>query len=341
MWAFWALILFLALFSLKEAEYFMQTIASSLPPHDYTEIVSVLAASMLPTTRIVQSQSSFQPKSFLSLLSRHKVNIVTMSAANIYQCTQQKDQSIQIYETQQTQLDLGNVKVVSFWDAKMHPKILDKFATLFPNGIATPLHMAPNLGGQVTLPIRTGDSQGYLFHNLQAMVIDDDEQPLGPHEIGRLMFAIDPPRGVSMLGPAVGHSTEIVESNWIDSGGVGYLTEDGEVFIVERRREKFIANGEEIYTSDLEAYLAKLPYVQSACVIDAPSEDQNAVIVAAVVKEADSLITEDEIANHLSLYFNHPFKGFVTFVNTLETTGRAGNKRLYFRELVTNLLQIN
>jgi acyl-CoA synthetase (AMP-forming)/AMP-acid ligase II len=81
---------------------------------------------------------------------------------------------------------------------------------------------------------------------------------------------------------------------FVRSGDIGYLDEDGYLFIVDRKKEIIIRGGENISTAEVEAELYACDAVTEACVFGAPDERLGEVPVAIIHANGGAL-NEDEL----------------------------------------------
>jgi acyl-CoA synthetase (AMP-forming)/AMP-acid ligase II len=70
---------------------------------------------------------------------------------------------------------------------------------------------------------------------------------------------------------------------FIRTGDVGRFDEDGFVVLVDRKKDMIISGGFNVYSSDLEAVLARHPDVAEVAVVGVPSERWGETPVAFVV----------------------------------------------------------
>lgn len=89
---------------------------------------------------------------------------------------------------------------------------------------------------------------------------------------------------------------KVVTDGWYHSGDIGYLGENGYLFLTDRKDSMIITGGENVFPSEIENCIMTLsPEVQEVCVAGLPDPVWGEMIVAAVVKRADSGLTEDDI----------------------------------------------
>ena len=89
----------------------------------------------------------------------------------------------------------------------------------------------------------------------------------------------------------------ISPDGWVRTGDVGYLDEDGYLFIVDRKKEIIIRGGENISAAEVEAECYACAAVAEAAVFGAPDERLGEVPVAVI--HAKSALTENDLRQFL------------------------------------------
>jgi acyl-CoA synthetase (AMP-forming)/AMP-acid ligase II len=87
-------------------------------------------------------------------------------------------------------------------------------------------------------------------------------------------------------------TAEVLSSaNWLRSGDLGYLDEDGYLFIQDRLKDMIVTGGENVYPAEVEKAFASHPAVAEVAVIAVPSvkwgEEVKAVVVVRPGNELD------------------------------------------------------
>jgi fatty-acyl-CoA synthase len=86
----------------------------------------------------------------------------------------------------------------------------------------------------------------------------------------------------------------IDSEGWFHTGDLGYVDEDGFLFIVDRVKDMVLTGGENVYPAEVEGALFQHPAVADVAVVGVPDERWGETVVAvAVAKENASLTLED------------------------------------------------
>ncbi|MFT5711582.1 MAG: long-chain acyl-CoA synthetase [Halioglobus sp.] len=144
-----------------------------------------------------------------------------------------------------------------------------------------------------------------------------------PHSTGRAVpavteFKIIDPAGeslstgergeVCMKSPANGlgywnnpeATAEAFVEGWFHSGDVGYLDEDGFLYIVDRIKEIIIRGGENISCLEVEASIYTHPAVEEAAVFGLPNERLGEAVGVAIVLRKGFSLNADELREFLA-----------------------------------------
>jgi long-chain acyl-CoA synthetase len=92
-------------------------------------------------------------------------------------------------------------------------------------------------------------------------------------------------------------TSESIVNGWLFTGDIGYLDEDGYLYIVDRKKDVIIAGGYNIYPREVDEVLYQHPKVQNACVVGIPDAYRGETVKAYVVLKEGQTATEDEIIN--------------------------------------------
>jgi len=82
---------------------------------------------------------------------------------------------------------------------------------------------------------------------------------------------------------------------YMRTGDVGYLDEDGYLFIVDRKKDIIIRGGENIACAEVEAEIYACPAIAEASVFGIPDDRLGEVPVAVIHLHEGSKLTEEEL----------------------------------------------
>jgi len=122
---------------------------------------------------------------------------------------------------------------------------------------------------------------GRISPGAELRFIDDDGKVLPQGEIGEIYSRIaDNPDFTYHNKPD--KRAEIERDGFITSGDVGYIDEDGYVFICDRKRDMVISGGVNIYPAEIEAALHAVPGVHDCAVFGIPDDEFGEALMAVV-----------------------------------------------------------
>jgi fatty-acyl-CoA synthase len=139
-------------------------------------------------------------------------------------------------------------------------------------------------------------SCGQATTAVRLAIMDDAGRILPPREPGEIVA-----RGALVCGGYYNlpeATAEIRRYGWHHTGDVGYMDEDGYVFIVDRKKDMIISGGFNVYCAEVEAAIMALPEVQECAVIGVPDEKWGEAVKAVVVCGAEKSLTEGGVIAH-------------------------------------------
>lgn len=142
-------------------------------------------------------------------------------------------------------------------------------------------------------PNKTG-SVGVPPPFYEMRIVDDEGVDVEPREIGEIVG-----RGpITMLGyykrPDL--TAQALQDGWLFTGDLGYVDEDGFLYLVDRKKDLIISGGVNVYPRDIEEIAVQHPAVLEAAVFGVSDDKWGETPVAAVVLRPGATDTRDEVA---------------------------------------------
>jgi acyl-CoA synthetase (AMP-forming)/AMP-acid ligase II len=126
-------------------------------------------------------------------------------------------------------------------------------------------------------------SVGKTLPPFELLVIGEDGEPLPQGEVGQLYFKDTTGRGIIYHNDPVKTAAAHLRPGVFTLGEVGYVDEDGYVFITDRVSDMIVSGGVNIYPAETEQVLIRHPDVVDVAVIGAPNEAMGEEVKALVM----------------------------------------------------------
>ena len=182
--------------------------------------------------------------------------------------------------------------------------------------------------------VRPGSS-GQIIPGYEARVVDEDDEPAKPGDIGNLLIKSD--STCSHYWNQHEKSKNTIEGNWIRTGDKYYQDADGYFWYAGRSDDMLKCSGVWVSPIEIEAVLIEHPAVQEAAVIGRKDEDELLKPAAYVLLKNGSTGTAD-LGRELQEFvlsrlpvFKRP--RWVEFVDELPKTATGKLQRYKLREL--------
>jgi len=131
---------------------------------------------------------------------------------------------------------------------------------------------------------------GKPIPGMEVRVVDDDGVDVPAGEAGELIV-----RGSNvMLGYFANPeaTADAIHDGWLSTGDVGFVDDDGNIHITDRKKDMFIVGGFNAYPAEIEGVLLGHPDVAQVAVVGIPDERMGEVGVAFVVPRTGTTVDE-------------------------------------------------
>lgn len=147
------------------------------------------------------------------------------------------------------------------------------------------------------LSLKKAGSIGRAVFHIDVRVVDENMQDLPVDQVGELI--IRGPNVMQGYWEKPEATAEAFMGGWFHTGDLARMDEEGDVYIVDRKKDMFISGGENVYPAEVENALYDHPDVSEAAVIGISDPKWGEVGKAFVVPKPGKGISEKELLHGL------------------------------------------
>ncbi len=234
----------------------------------------------------------FKPAQVLDLIQREKVTVFG-GVPTMYQMMTQAENW--------AQADLSSLRFCTSGGAPLPVPLVEKYTAekgiRFKQGFGM-TEFGPGIFALAPEDaIRKAGSIGRPNFFVDARVVDDNNRPLGPNEIGELVLK-GPSYSSGYFNNPEASAAAVDAEGWFHTGDLARYDEEWYFFIVDRKKDMFLSGGENVYPVEIEKALYQHPAVHMCAVIGVPDPKWGEVGKAIVVLKPDVKATEQELIEH-------------------------------------------
>jgi len=194
--------------------------------------------------------------------------------------------------------DLSSIKRCGYGAAPMAPELVKKSMNLFKNDQFYNLCGLTEAGPNGILLDPNGH-ENHLGKNgkpsflTEAMVVDEAGREIAPGAVGEFVL-----RGESIMKEYYRKPEETkaaLKDGWLYTGDLATIDEEGNITLVDRKKDMIISGGENVYSIEVEEVLYEHPQVLEAAIIGLPDEVWGEAVCAVVVPHKDQMVNEEEL----------------------------------------------
>jgi len=197
--------------------------------------------------------------------------------------------------------DLSSVQRASYGGAPAAPELVERIEQVFPNLRKT---LATAYGLTETASVATAISgEDYFAHpgsvgraapTVEVRTVNEDGVDAAPNERGEVWI-----KGPTVMNRGYWRRPDANEAafsdGWFHTGDIGYLDDEGYLYLVDRAKDMIIRAGENVYCVEVEHVLFDHPDVIDAAVVGVPHKTLGEEVKAVVQLRAGATATADDI----------------------------------------------
>lgn len=248
----------------------------------------LVLGTLMSCTLVVSRR--FDPEGILDLVDRHRATGLSLVPVMIERIADLPGEVLRRYSAQ-------SLRFVSASGSRMRAdriiEFMDRFGdVVYNNYNATEVGMIACAGPQ-DLRERP-DTAGYPLSGVRVRILDEEDNDVAPGAVGQI-FAATP----SAFDGYTSGESKAFHKGFMASGDIGYLDEQGRLFVVGRDDEMIVSGGENVYPIEVEKALLSHPGVAEASVVGVDDDKFGQRLVAFVVPSQDSRVDAEGLQQHV------------------------------------------
>jgi long-chain acyl-CoA synthetase len=251
--------------------------------------VTLMPTLFLGATYVLQQQ--FNSEAFMEAVEREQVTHTMMVPSQIIAMLHAPNFSAERFSSLQMLVSLG-APLHRQYKEEIHRQLPGRFYELY--GLTE---------GFITILDRNDfpkklDSVGVPPPFYEMRILNSEGREAAPREVGEIVG-----RG-PVLMPGYYKRPDLtgqaIIDGWLHSGDLGYVDEDGFLYLVDRQKDMIISGGVNVYPKDIEEVIVQHPAVREATVFGIPSEKWGETPLAAVILRQPGLIGAEELRDWIN-----------------------------------------
>jgi len=232
----------------------------------------------------------FDPEATLSLTAQHECNALIVVPVMMQRILELSDETLERY-------DLSNLRVVAVSGSALAGALSERWMDLFGDNVYNLYGSTEVAWASIATPadLRAAPgTAGRLPHGTIVRLYDDDGNPVGPGETGRIFVGNE----MQFEGYTGGGNKDAIDG-LLSSGDVGHFDEAGRLFVDGRDDDMIVSGGENVFPAEVEDLLSGHDAVVEVAVFGVDDEQFGQRLKAVVVLRDGASVSEEDIKKHV------------------------------------------
>jgi acyl-CoA synthetase (AMP-forming)/AMP-acid ligase II len=246
--------------------------------------VDLMPTMFLGATYVLLDQ--FEPVSFIEAVEREKVTHIMIVPAQVIALLNAANFSYEALKSLEMTLVLG-APLHKEHKEELNKRLPGRFYELY--GLTEGFVTVLDKNDYAAKPESVGVPPPFFAMK----ILDESDREVPAGEVGEICG-----RGPILMPGYYKRpdlTAEAVKDGWLHSGDMGYVDEDGFLYLVDRKKDMIISGGVNVYPRDIEEIVVQHPAVQEAAVFGIPHDKWGETPMAAVVLQQPVEETAEEI----------------------------------------------
>ena len=178
------------------------------------------------------------------------------------------------------------------------PSLISRWKKHFPHHLYdTNYGLSESIGpGCVHLGVENINKVGAIGksgYGWETKIVDENRNAVKQGEVGEL--AVKGPGVMTCYYKDEKATRETLQGGWLFTGDMAKESEDGFIYLVDRKKDVIITGGENLYPVQIEDFLRKNDAIKDVAVIGLPDQRLGEIAAAVIEVKPGAALTEDEV----------------------------------------------
>ena len=256
-----------------------------------THVAGTVVQPVLMRGGTIRLMAGFQPGRLLELIERERINVTLLVPTMIYTLLDHPALDA---------TDLSSLHTLMYGASPMSPtrlveglaRIGPVFAQLYGQTEGYPISFLKRSDHDARLP-ELFSSCGLPTAGSQVVLLDEDDQPVRPGEVGELCVRSRQVLEGYLNQPELSAAT--LKNGWLHTGDMARADERGYLYIVDRKKDMIVSGGFNVYPRDVEDVISGHPAVAMVAVIGVPDAKWGEAVTAMVQLKPGATVDAEQL----------------------------------------------
>ncbi|XP_017140312.1 luciferin 4-monooxygenase-like [Drosophila miranda] len=279
-------------------------------------LITIILAGVFNKTNVI-ADNDFDPAFTCRMIQEYKIGLV-------FQCPSHMAMLANCPEFERA--DLSSIENYIFGGSRSSLEVQKRIRSRI-NGNLIFTYSITEMNSASTLNLHFDEkpnSVGRPISGNKVKIINEQGVALGPNEEGEVCLFNGQHWSGYYGNP---EETRMIRDSqmWLHSGDLGYVDEDGFLFIVDRKKDMLKYQNIMYYPNEIETVISQMPNVAEVCVFGIWDEVNGDEAAASVVKRYGTELVAQDIMDYVKKHISTKYKQLNAGVIIVDDLKRSGN----------------